>query len=514
MPAKEIKELREAGKLDEAYEMAIAEFNADPENIWTKRNLSWVLYKQMDVYAQDFDLFLIKIKELKELNLPSTEEMLFDNLSIVLSKVARHLGSFAENDYQAHLKATFNAGILFDHIKELPLKKPSLWFSVLFKAFNKILKESEKYIEFAEWWDFKNFRDEDFQKEKLPNGKEAMAIAEQGYINFAKHLLPKKDQRGQIIFNREKAEAFLNELANISERHPEYLYPAYYQAKLILALGDKENVLSALLPFVKKKRNDFWAWEVLAEAFPNDESKQFACFSRALLCKSPEEMLVGLRQKMAGKLINKQFYTEAKIEIELILKTKKEKSHKIPNEVETWMSQEWFKVDSAYGSNESFYTRYSGAAENLLYSDVPEEYIIVEFVNNEKKILNFIASEDKIGFFKYDRFLKMVSVGDVLKVRFQSGTPNCLYKIYTAEMSQNEDFRKKYFQIIEGEIRIPEGKGFGFVGDVYVHPSFIKTENLKDGIKVNGSALKTYNSEKDKWTWKLVCINNLIHDQV
>ena len=41
MPAKELKELRQAGKLAEAYAMAKAELEADLSNIWGKRNLSW-----------------------------------------------------------------------------------------------------------------------------------------------------------------------------------------------------------------------------------------------------------------------------------------------------------------------------------------------------------------------------------------------------------------------------------------------------------------------------------------
>ena len=36
MPAKEIKELRQAGKLDEAYKMALSELQAEPDNIWSK----------------------------------------------------------------------------------------------------------------------------------------------------------------------------------------------------------------------------------------------------------------------------------------------------------------------------------------------------------------------------------------------------------------------------------------------------------------------------------------------
>jgi hypothetical protein len=74
----------------------------------------------------------------------------------------------------------------------------------------------------------------------------------------------------------------------------------------LLALGDKDNMLDSLLPFAKKKRNDFWVWQILSEAFSNDPKKVFACYCKALSCKSPEEMLVGIRQKMAKELISKK----------------------------------------------------------------------------------------------------------------------------------------------------------------------------------------------------------------
>ena len=39
MPAKEIKELRQSGKLEEALEMAQNELRDSPDNIWSKRNI-------------------------------------------------------------------------------------------------------------------------------------------------------------------------------------------------------------------------------------------------------------------------------------------------------------------------------------------------------------------------------------------------------------------------------------------------------------------------------------------
>jgi hypothetical protein len=497
MPAKEIKELRQAGKLEEAYAMAKAELEADLSNIWGKRNLSWVLYAQLDELASNLDAFIEKINEVKELDLPASEEMFFENISIVISKAARVITHEATLDINKIHR-------LFDSIKELSLKRNSKWFSVLFNAMHKGMKESNRYIEFADWWDFKNFRPEDFQKEKLPNGKEVMAIAEQAYIAYAKHLLPKQTQHGEIIFNKDKAEAFLPVLSQIVEDYPQFQYPAYFNAKLLLALGDKDNMLESLLPFAKKKRNDFWVWEILAEAFSSDPEKVFACYCKALSCKSPDEMLVSLRQKMARLLIARKLYNEARTEIDLLVHARTEHGFKIPAEVTNWQAMDWYKTAVQSKSNFGFYKAYLPIAEALLFSDVPEESVIVEFVNADKKILNFIASETKFGFLKYDRFFSDVKVGDTLKVRFQGGSNEGMHQLYTAIKVNDDTFKKQFMKEFQGVVRIPAGKPFGFMDDVFIHPSLVTKHKLTDGMQFTGKAIKSYNQEKKQWGWKLL----------
>jgi hypothetical protein len=501
MPAKEIKELRQAGKLTEAYALAKAELNADFSNIWGKRNLSWVLYAQLDELASNLDAFIEKINEVKELDLPASEEMFFDNISIVIAKAARGITHEATLDINKIHR-------LYDAIKELPIKRYSKWFTVLFNAMHKGMKESNRYIEFADWWDFKNFRPEDFQKEKMPNGKEAMAIAEQAYIAYAKHLLPKQTQHGEIIFNKDKAEVFLPVLSQIIEDYPQFQYPSYFNAKLLLALGDKDNMLESLLPFAKKKRNDFWVWEILAEAFSNDPEKVFACYCRALSCKSPDEMLVSLRQKMARLLIARKLFNEARTEIDLLVHARTAHGFKIPAEVANWQAMDWYKTAVQFKSNFVFYKAHIANAEALLFNDVPEESVIVEFVNADKKILNFIASETKFGFLKYDRFFSDVKVGDTLKVRFKGGSNEGMHQIYTATKATDEEFKKQFMKEVTGVVKIVAGMSFGFLDDVFIHPSLVTKYKLIDGMQFAGKAIKSYNQEKKQWGWKLFITPN------
>jgi hypothetical protein len=501
MPAKEIKELRQLGKLEEAYAMAKVELEADLTNIWGKRNLSWVLYAQLDELTSNLDAFTAKINEVKALDLPESEEMFLDNISIVIAKAARVITQETTPDiYKIHR--------LFDSIKDLSLKRNSKWFSVLFSAMHKGMKESDRYIEFADWWDFKNFMPEDYLKNTLPNGKDVMAIAEQAYIAYSKHLLPKQTQHGEIIFNKEQAEAFLPVLSQIVEDYPQFQYPAYFNAKLLLALGDKDNMLESLLPFAKKKRNDFWVWEILAEAFSSDPEKVFACYCKALSCKSPEEMLVGLRQKMARLLISKKLFNEARTELDLLNKARTTNKYKIPTEVTNWQAMDWYKTALSSKSNFGFYKTYLPIAESLLFNDVVEELLIVEFVNTDKKMLNFIASETKFGYFKYERFFSDIKIGDTLKVRFQGGTNEGMHQLYTAIKVSDDAFKKQFIKEFQGIARISFGKLFGFIDDVFIHPSLVTKHKLTDGQEFSGKAIKSYNQDKKQWGWKVIEINS------
>lgn len=524
MPAKEIKELRTSGNLEEALklanaELAEAESNLEliPENehsplkklmvkalndsklLWPKRNISWVYYDYLKLNnsPENFVTFISWLDEIKKLELPIEEKMMFEQLCWQVGKMAF---SLQKSNPQEHFK-----GIrLFETIQSFHFPKPSEGYSFLFKALHKSLKDTDRYIQFADWWDFKNFMPGDFQTEKLPSGKDIMAIAEQAYITYAKQLLPKTSQHGEIIFSKTKVEEFLPTLSEIVEGYPQFQYPAYFNAKLLLAFGDKENMLGSLLPFAKKKRNDFWVWEILAEAFSNDTEKVFACYCKALSCKSPDEMLVSLRQKMARILISKKLLNEAKTEIDLLVKSRVDHNFSIPAEVINWQSEEWYKNAVTSNSNFVFYKTYIPIAEALLFSDITEESIIVEFVNSDKKILNFIASETKFGFFKYDRFFKNVQIGDTLKVRFQGGSNGGIHQIYTAIKTNDNILKNQFVKEISGIVRIPLGKPFGFLEDAFIHPSIVLKMNLTDGISLSNTAMKSFNQEKKQWTWKLI----------
>ena len=79
----QIKELRQSGKLQEALDLALIDLEQDHDNIYAKRNISWVYYAFLKKSAENSNLdeFYNNLEKVKNLNLPESELMLFDNIA-------------------------------------------------------------------------------------------------------------------------------------------------------------------------------------------------------------------------------------------------------------------------------------------------------------------------------------------------------------------------------------------------------------------------------------------------
>lgn len=501
MSFKAIKELRQAGKLEEALQMANQALETDPDNIWNKRAAAWVYYDYLKKFAQpdSYEAFKENLIKIKDLQLPEDEQMVFDNCAWQIGSLVFGLQKAEPIDY-----GKING--LFEIIKDFQFTKPSEAYSFIYKAFHKGYHTWSNYIAFADWWDLRNLRSEDYLKEEF-NGKKMMSMAEQAYIAYSKKLLegePQDPFEQQRLVDKEKIESFLPKLDELIEKHPDYQYPPYFKAKLLLALGTSENVLSAFLPFARQKRNDFWVWELMAEIFHHDQETQFACYCKALSLRTPEDFLVKLRQTFAELLIQRQMYGEAKTEILKIIETRTKEAWKIPSVIENWTNQSWYQEANAQKDNSGLYHQHIQKAEDILFADIAEEFTVVEFVNSDKKMLNFIVSESVYGFFKYDRFLKKVRVGDTLAIRIQDGAKGGFYKVLTCKSLDNPPFKNEFIKEVSGTVRIKEGSSFGFLEDAFIHPLLVKKYNLENGSEYSGTAIKTFDDKKDKWGWKLI----------
>lgn len=490
--------MRKDGKLQEAYDLAIAELEKTPENIWAKRNLCWVYFDYLKklVSIDKYSDFISYFEKITAMKMPADEKILYDQIAWQCGLMASKITGQKNID-----NSKLNE--LFEKLKDLPFTKPGKGYSILFKGFHKGFKDSSDYLVFADWWGLDSFLEEDYQKEKSKEGKLYMSLVEQAYITYARHLLPVHDIQLGTIFNEEKAKEFLPRLDKIIDSHPEFQYPEFHKAKLLLAIGEKGNVMETLIPFAKKKKREFWTWDILSKAFPKDDERVIACWAKAITCGASEEYLVNIRQRIAAWFIAHKQFNEAKAEILILTKVRQDKKWPIPEIVNNWTKQEWYASAIAPRSNQDFYKSLVPKADEILYSDIPDEMIIVDFVNTDKKILNFIASETKFGFFKYDRFIEKIAIGDTLKVRFSGGTNEGLYQVLTVEKTPDLDFADRFIKKITGIVIIPEGRSSGYINDATIFAKTVLKYNLKHGQTVQAMCIKGYNQDRKQWGWKV-----------
>ena len=168
-----------------------------------------------------------------------------------------------------------------------------------------------------------------------------------------------------------------------------------------------------------------------------------------------------------------------------------------------WKEQEWYKSATAKKDNQDLYSNHTKQAEEILFHDIPEEIIAVEFVNENKRMINFVKDKKKFGFFKYAGNVEKPQIGDLLKVRFNGEGQDGFFKILTAKKAE-PNLTSGALKNFEGKLKIISPLNFGIIEDIFIGPKIIVEENLKEGQKLKGRAIRSFNKKKNEWGWKAI----------
>ncbi|MFN4915303.1 MAG: DUF7017 domain-containing protein [Sphingomonadales bacterium] len=520
-----VKELRKEGKLEEALELANSNMQQEPDNIWNKRALLWVYYDYLKQINETGNIipFYNYVEKIAAMGIDADEDIFLEQLTWQIGKMINTAVKKMEKDN--HYADNY-VELMVKAILPIPFHKPSKGFSFLMDCLHKYYKDRWNYKEIMDWAGLENLTEEDFVGQQY-DGRTMMSLGEKVYIAYSKALLKgdvgpdsvpafiegilvrvKSPRREPVPYPKEELQAVIERLETLSEKYPRMIYFGYYKAKLLLLSGsDKSEIMEELLPFVRKKQDEFWAWDVMADALSDDPDKVLACYCRACLCNSPATMMVSLKEKLAAILLKRALYVQAKTEIDAIVSLKQTQNHRINDRLNGWLTSAWYASAQKLQNNKELYNQFADAANELLYGDSPEQLILVDFVNSDKKMLNFISEDNRVGFFKYERFIKTVKPGDLLHVRFSEFSKEGPSKVHTVKHAAERIEDTKFYKVIEGEIKISQDKGFGFVGDIYVHPSIVSKAGVDNYARVKVIAHRTYSTKKKALDWKVIELN-------
>lgn len=500
----EISQLRIAGKIQEAYiecKTLLAQFSDDRD---VRITMAWCLKSLAEKSAKEKDTsrFVEILNELADLRLAEIGEFSVTNSFSWDIKVLFDLLK-TEPDT---LVSTANQILAIS--PKLSFAKPHKYYSMLGDAFSKVKGRQAspwpRFTEFMDWFGFDNLRQEDYNRIPLKEpGRSLPSVAERLHSAYYKAL---RDQIESGQINESAIESFLARLTKLNELHPEYQFTLYHKSLLLLALNRKEEALVAIRPFVKRKQNEFWVWDVLSETTDNPDIK-LSCCCRALLCRTDQKFLGKIHLKTAKLMHTLGYDGNARTEIRVMYKTYQENGWRMLPEAIDLARQPWYQAAVALESNSEFYREHLSASEEFLFLDTPKIPILITYYNHEKRICNFVTADKKRGFFSTKQIRGRFSKNHIYLVRLESNiVDGRISKVVS--YNQVEDIRPYvgvFFKKIEGILRFRDGNSFGFVDDIYIDQRYFP-KGISNGSRVTGTAIISYNQRKEAWGWKAVSL--------
>lgn len=489
---RDITSMCKAGQVAEAYRLAKADYDADPQNIWTQRGLGWALYYMLksDIEQHDRKSFYGHLNELPTLDLltPQPEEMIFDNILWKIVEIIKQVpqDNAYEIDYIFNIIAKYTFG-------------PSQAYSALVRQ---VLDFDSwpRLVEFFEWWNIANLSSGDYLPFKMDNGKQIMSLAERLYIAYSKALLKLNDV--------EKIRDFVPKIEQLIEDYPQMMYPGYFCGKLMLAMGaEREAALDIVMPFVRKKKGDFWVWQLLAELYSTDPDTSLACLSRAVHCNTQEQFLGKLRIKLVSIYVIRNDYGRAKHHLDQLTRCYMQQGWRLPYQVQDWMREPWVQTTQADDSDAINYKQYTDA---ILARGANQSIAVVTYVDNARKRAMLVYGSKLRTNVSLANLALKVKVGTLLQIQWMSDTEGCITIVGAKPADINMLKNLLYIRMVEGKIVRRDGNPFAFIknGDMqcYVNPDIVQKHNLCNANEVALLAVMDYNKKKDSWNWTCVSI--------
>ena len=455
----EIVGLRKGGNYMASYEMALTYKFENPNSPWINNQIGWCLFEMLKANSSTAksEEFLLRLQEVVDIN----NERPLDGF--IINNLVWPVRAFVVNCCNNGTLLEDLLYRVFGILQQIPFDIADENYGILLGAFVKA-KKWGGLKQFIEWWNLDNIKAKDCETFKTKDGKTVMSVAEQAFIAYSNVLL---EEIASKVADEEQVKAYTEKLAQVATSHPEFQYPSYFQAKLLLGIGYKEEAMEALMPFVKKKAKDFWVWELLGDA-QSDIDLRISCYCKALLCHGKEQYLRKLHLKLCDIFLKKEMYNEARAELTAAITISNNNGWALPFNYQDYTMETWYLSADKNADNTEFYKDNASSAEQLTYSDYPQTAIVVVKINKEKQVANFVTPARETGFFSCKGIKCKVGAAYLCKMENDNGNH---YKVYVCEPINGVE--KGLIKEFSGPLTIKQG-GYGFVGDIFVKASMKK----------------------------------------
>lgn len=461
-PFRVITNLRKAGKLSEAWEFGCPLVQQSPTDGYLKGAFFWVCY--------DY---------LKEAVAPIKE------------RAQSNGGNYTPNHTELE-----RINFLLDWIIWLDIPAGGYEYRSLLLLFQKNLETVPKLVLLLVKFGAALFNEEDKQPYQGEKGESPSLM-----LKFTRKVASAWMEHEEVRqIGIEQLLMMFGQVRSQAKDIQHLIWLDYDEAKCLIIAGRLEQAREFVIPVLRNKQTESWAWGALATTYrKQDVGAAITLFSKGLCCAHDEKFALPLLKGLAPLLAANGQTAEASMCVRRAINCYESNGWKLKADLEKLCTQPWFDAGVDPDELTGFLEGESATAMDLLHG--PSEQCVAIISNIHQSGKGFHAYRDhthsysvRLGLYKSKDQPK---AGDYVRITLAAEDE----AVISAEPCVAEAMDDVGFD--EGEIRVAE-KGFGFVNDTFV-PPYLINEGV-DGRSVKIVKVLDFDKTKNKQAWKAISL--------
>ena len=319
--------------------------------------------------------FLKCIEKIISLDVPEEEDVFHQSVGFLVRSIVATFNRAEKQD-------TVFFDQLFVCLKLLKVKPQSPAYSSLMLAFLRAKEWWMNFGTFCRWWGWNSFMEEDYKPTQTEDGQKIMPLAERVFMAYCRFLC----DYGQ----KEEIKQYLPIVEKVYSEHADYIYLPFYEAKLMLKIGEIEKFWTLMKLFARKKSSEFWVWDLFGDATEDNQTK-LTFYAKSLICKTKPEMSIKVREKTALLLLHLGYKAEALRELNEAVKIRTKNKWNVPRQFSDAITSLGSENINPTVDNVAFFTNLAKKAECSVFGRT-------EVLEYEGKIM---IKEKGFGFVHY-----------------------------------------------------------------------------------------------------------------
>lgn len=250
----------------------------------------------------------------------------------------------------------------------------------------------------------------------------------------------------------------------------------YDQAKCFVLAKQYDKARELVIPILRKKQSESWAWGALASTYREGDPDAAVClYSQGVNCAREDSYALPLLKALVLLLNSKGLNAEASMCLKRSIACYESNGWKIKDDFQKLMAAPWYDHNIDINQLNSRLKQFSNDANNYLHGKTVTKVGLVVAIHQSNKGCNvYLAPKNIISVPMFAIKGRKPEAGEYLEI--ETAEDNIDGDIISATISKAVAMQG--IDTLSGELRVTD-KGFGFVDNIFI-PAHLISENMKD----------------------------------